>query len=91
MPVSRNRKKKTNQNNKYKCKDAFPANLSDLFSMNINDCRKCEGIRDEFAFDELPVEEQVHWDKSGILKQIDYILYCTDCEEYSAIVKLEEL
>lgn len=89
MPVSRNRKKKNSQNNKHKCKDASVANLSDLFDMHINDCRNCEGIRDEFTFDEMPVKEQVHWEKSGIKESIGYFLYCPSCDKYSAIVEIE--
>jgi hypothetical protein len=87
MPVSRNRKKKNNQN---KAK-ASPFSFEELFNSHLNDCRECEGARDEFNFDDLPDEEQRHWEKSGIKESIDFFLYCSICNEFSAILEIEEL
>lgn len=88
MPVSRNRKKKCNQNNKPRV--TRPMCIHELFKMQFNNCRKCGRPRDKFRYDELPKEEQLHWDDTGIQKSIDFILYCPSCEEYSALLKTED-
>ncbi|MCC9134862.1 hypothetical protein ACFSKU_19835 [Pontibacter silvestris] len=90
MPVSRNRKKKNNQNNNNKPRIASPMCIHELFQFQFNNCRKCGRARDKFEYDELPKEEQLHWDKAGIQQSIDFILYCPSCEEYSALLKTEE-
>lgn len=89
MPVSRNRKKKNNRSNNPKPDQ--PRCIKELFKLHLNDCRKCEGTRDEFSFYELPEEEQRHWDKSGMIGSIDFFLYCPICDEYSAILDIDEI
>jgi hypothetical protein len=89
MPVSRNRKNKNNQNNS-RGKAAPPMCIHELFRLQMNPCRKCGGERDEFIYKELPDKEQPHWKESGILESIDYFLYCPSCEEWSAILEIEE-
>lgn len=91
MPVSRNRKRKNNQNNNSKPKAALTKCIHELFNLQINNCRKCGSARDKFEFNELPKEEKLHWDKAGVSKSIDFILYCPSCEEYSAILDVEGL
>lgn len=88
MPVSRNRKKKNSKQCHCKSKTTNQGILDKL--LGVNDCRKCDGIRDEFSFKELPDHEQHHWEKSEIVDQIDYFLYCPNCDEYSAIIEIEE-
>lgn len=56
----------------------------------LDHCRKCGKARDKFEYDELLKEEQLHWDESGILKQINFFLYCPNCDEYSATLELDE-
>lgn len=83
MPVSRNRKK----NKKYI--NRLPS-LADLSRMiGLDNCRNCNSLRDEFSFDEQSDKEQIHWQKSGIVKSIKSFLYCPSCEEYSAIVEID--
>ncbi|WP_345157868.1 hypothetical protein [Pontibacter saemangeumensis] len=31
--------------------------------VGVNNCRKCGAAVDEFSFEELPKEEQLHWEK----------------------------
>ncbi|PTX21146.1 hypothetical protein C8N40_102115 [Pontibacter mucosus] len=81
MPVSRNRKKKNNQNNKPKAK---------AINQRIDDCRNCESLRDEFTFEELLDVEQTHWARSGVVRQIGYFLYCPNYDEYSAILEMDD-
>lgn len=89
MPVSRNRKKKNNQISNCKSKVTQPKCINELFRLQTNPCRKCSGARDEFNFDELPKEQQPHWEEAVILESIDYFLYCPSCEEWSALFKTE--
>lgn len=91
MPVSRNRKKKYNHNSKHKPKAAKPKCIHELFRLQTNPCKKCRGVRDEFSFKELPDEEQCDWEKAEIKESIDFFLYCASCEEYSAVLELEDL
>lgn len=90
MPVSRNKKKKNSQNNS-RGKAAPTMCIHELFRLQTNPCRKCGGIRDEFSYMELPDKEQPHWKASGILSSVDYFLYCPNCDEYSAILEVDEL
>ncbi|PVY42891.1 hypothetical protein C8E01_10266 [Pontibacter virosus] len=89
MPVSRNRKKQNNQNNNYQPRIARPMCVHELFEMQFNNCRKCGRPRDKFEYDELPKEEQQHWDESGVQESIDFIVYCPSCEENSAILEVD--
>ena len=58
--------------------------------LGLDDCKRCESLRDEFSYKELPDDQQSHWAKSGVVNQIDYFLYCPNCDEYSAIFEIEE-
>lgn len=90
MPVSRNRNKKSNQNNGSKIKATPRKCIHELFRLQINPCRNCGGVRDEFSYKELSDEEQLHWKESGMLDSIDYFLYCPSCKEYLAFFRTEE-
>ncbi|PRY08858.1 hypothetical protein CLV24_12022 [Pontibacter ummariensis] len=90
MPVSRNRKKKSDQSNNHRPKAAKHMCIHELFRLQTNPCRKCGGVRDEFSYKELPDEQQPHWKETGMLDSIDYFLYCPSCEEYSAILAVDE-
>lgn len=89
MPISRNRKRKSNKNNNHKAKTASPIKFKELFNLHFNDCRKCDGLRDVFNFSELPEGEKRHWERSGLLDQINIFVYCPECDEYSAIIDIE--
>jgi hypothetical protein len=88
MPISRNRKKKSTNN--FKTRNPSVMNLHEILNIHMNNCRECGGKRDEFAFDELPDEEQEHWNEPEIKDSIDCFLHCPNCEEYSAIFEVEE-
>jgi hypothetical protein len=85
MPVSRNRNKK---NKKYINRLPSFADLSRM--KGLDNCRNCNGLRDEFSLDELPDEEQEHWKEPEIKDSIESFLFCPTCEEYSAIFGVEE-